>query len=110
MFLKNDNHLAFHQTLDPAQLILTEKQRLRFARALRILGLQPQYHVSELESSIIPSTKDDAALWAICDKQLPECPAPLQTSEATKQKALRQYVHSKNKGKLQNPDTATNLY
>jgi hypothetical protein len=110
MFLKCDNHLAYHQTVDPAQFILTEKQRLQFARALRILGLQPQYHLSELQASINPTTKDDDDLWTICDKQLPDCPKPLPTSDATKRDALRQYIRSKNKGKLKTPEFATNMY
>jgi hypothetical protein len=106
MFLGNNNHLAFHQTVDPAQFILTEKQRLRFARALRILGLQPEYHLSELETNIDPSNQEDDALWAICDAQLAKCPAPLKTSKSTKKKALQQHVHSKNKGKLHIPSFA----
>jgi hypothetical protein len=110
MFLAGDNHLAFHQIVDPAQLVLTEAQRLRFARALRILGLQPQYHLSEMEASINPSTEDDDVLWAICDMQLPQCPAPLKTSQATKKKALWQYIDSKNKGKLQTPGSAINMH
>jgi hypothetical protein len=99
VFLKDDNHLAFHRILDPAQLILPEKQRPRFARALRILGLEPHYHLSELEASINPSNKDDT-FWAFCSKQMTDCPAPLQTSEAKKRSALQQYIHSKSKGKL----------
>jgi hypothetical protein len=99
VFLKSDNHLAFHQIIDPTLLILTEKQRLRFARALRILGLKPHYHLSELEANINPSTQDDA-FWAICHQQLERCPAPLQTTEGTKKHALQEYIHSRNKGKL----------
>ncbi|XPS72360.1 hypothetical protein M3J09_004525 [Ascochyta lentis] len=94
-FLKSGNSLAFYQKLGPTQLEITEEQRTRFARALRVLNLRPHFHLSELERCIDSSTKD-ARLWEIGDVQIKDCPAPNPKMRLwKKKKKLQQYLQQK---------------
>ncbi|KAF1929441.1 uncharacterized protein M421DRAFT_4579 [Didymella exigua CBS 183.55] len=95
-FLKSDSRLAFHQKIDRTSLDLSDEQTSRFARALRILDIQPSFHLTELEPSLDPSSKD-GILSKISDKQLSGCPQ-VSTSSSTKKKlALKRYLDQKNK-------------
>lgn len=96
-FLHSDNHLAFYQSIDVANLRIDEEQRLRFARALRILDIQPHFNLSELESLITPSNKDES-VWRICDNQLAGCPKPSTDSLQIKMEKLKQYLEAKDQG------------
>jgi hypothetical protein len=96
-FLKADNHFAFHQIIDPTQLNITKKQKLSFARAIRILGLQPYYHLNELHACLRPEN-DEEDLWAICHNQLKGCPKPSSKSRSEKKRLLHEYIRSKSQG------------
>lgn len=97
-FLNVDNHLAFCQIIDLSELGITEKEKLRFARIMRILDLKPAFHITELETLIDPSTQD-SELWEICNAQLKDCPRPTYASTETKKILLMKYLEKKGRGK-----------
>ncbi|KAF2130768.1 hypothetical protein P153DRAFT_395196 [Dothidotthia symphoricarpi CBS 119687] len=90
-FLKADNHLAFHQVIDPTTLSINEEQNKRFSRALRILDLKPHWQLTELETLIKPPARDNA-LWEICDFQIENCPEPTKKSRKEKNENLKGYI------------------
>ena len=100
LYLQKENHLAFHQIIDLSKVNITEKQRLLFARALRILGLKPFFHMSELEALLTPTITDEA-LRAINDGHMAGCPKPPRVTQAKKMELLRDYMQAKNSGKLE---------
>jgi hypothetical protein len=87
-FAREDNHLAFYEIFDPSQLNLTEENKFRFTRALIHLDLKPYYQLSELETMIHPSTKDES-LWAICHRPIEGCPEPPREAERSRRKGCR---------------------
>lgn len=68
-FLKSDVHLAFHQKVDLTALTINKKERMSFSRVLRILELDPCFHLTELETSVASPTTDDI-LFRISEAQL----------------------------------------
>jgi hypothetical protein len=72
-FESGENHTAFRQVLDPSMLSLSEKQRFRFARAMKKLSLRPHYHLSELEPLITHPIQDEN-LAALCSCRELDCP------------------------------------
>ena len=96
LFAEDGDRTAFRQIIDPASLTLSANQRLRFARAMRILGLQPHYHLSELQVLISP-IKDDSLL-KICACFKKDCPCPKDLSMWDKSNLLDEYLAGKNKG------------
>lgn len=74
-YLKNKNHLAFREIIKPTQLSISDQQKLRFAKAMRVLGLHPYYHLTELDALLSPDN-DDKALWAFCGKWIKGRPKP----------------------------------
>jgi len=97
-FFKDTNHLASFQVLDLSQLNITEEQRLRFARAMRVLDLKPHYHLTELEELLNPSNTDES-FWAMCHLPLTGCPKPGPAKRGEKKKRLAKYLQAKNEGK-----------
>ena len=47
-----DGASVMSTVIDPSSLIITEKQRLRFGRALKLLGLKPFVHFTQLRSNV----------------------------------------------------------
>ena len=47
-----DGASVMSTVIDPSDLIITEKQRLRFGRALKLLGLKPFVHFTQLRSNV----------------------------------------------------------
>jgi hypothetical protein len=98
-FLRSDNHLAFHQVIDPTQFGTADRQKLRFARAMRTLGLQPHFHISELDRLLTPSNKDNG-FWEMCEHPIAGCPTPGPTTKPDSKHYLRdKYIRSKSEGK-----------
>jgi hypothetical protein len=67
---------------------------------MRILGLKPHFHLSELEGLLTPVTTDDEALWAISDRQVAGCPKPSNKTRAEKKQFLQEYMQAKDGGKI----------
>jgi hypothetical protein len=89
--------MAFHQTIDPNNLNISKQQKLCFARAKRVLGLQPFYHITELET-LITANSEDEALWAISHGQLRGRPKATLERPAVKRKLLSKYLQAKSQG------------
>jgi hypothetical protein len=96
-YLPEGNHLGFRQTIHPSTLNLSEEQRQRFVKAMRVLALSPYYHLTELASLLSPMN-NDASLWEICDYQLKDYPAPARIPQSEKEKKLKPYMKAKNRG------------
>jgi len=54
-FAKPDDNISFRQTIMPSSVVLSEKQRLQFTRAMRILDLRPHFHLTEMEKAMTPA-------------------------------------------------------
>ena len=98
-FFKDGNHLAFHKTINLSDLSITEEQKLRFSRAMRILELKPYFHITELEDLIKPTNTADKSLWECCHRPLEGCPKPTAEARRVKRKKLEKYLQGKNEGK-----------
>lgn len=98
-FLHPDIHLAFHQKVDLRNLEITPKETSSFSRALRVLLLEPSFHLTELETSVASSTGDDA-LSEISDGQLVGWSPASSMSIKKKKQELETYLDRKRKGKL----------
>ncbi|OCL12145.1 hypothetical protein AOQ84DRAFT_373363 [Glonium stellatum] len=61
-----DGASVMSTVIDPSSLIITEKQRLRFGRAMRLLGLKPFVHFTQLRSSVPSSLY---RLHSVTDKE-----------------------------------------
>lgn len=97
VYLAANHHMAFHQTIDPNDLNISKQQKLCFARAMRVLGLQPFYHLTELET-LITANSEDEALCAIGHGPLRGRPKPTQEKPAMKRKLLSKYLQAKSQG------------
>jgi hypothetical protein len=97
VYAGGNNHLAFHEVMDPAQINITTQQKRGFAKAMRILDLEPYYHLTELEALLNPDN-DDEALWAICDGQILGCPKPSEAERPVKKRLLKEYLQTKSQG------------
>jgi hypothetical protein len=98
-YFKDENHLASYQVADLAQLNITDEQKLRFARAMRVIDIKPHYHVTELEALLDPSNVDKS-FWAACNRQLAGCPKPRSSKRSEKKKSLEKYLQKSNEGKF----------
>jgi hypothetical protein len=96
-FLQYDNHSAYYQKVDLTNLQISEKQISSFTRALRILDLQPVFHLTELEPSLVLST-DDPALSRISDLQLQGWPKVSAAPIDKKKLRLKRLLKGKNEG------------
>jgi hypothetical protein len=67
------DHTVFRQVLDPSILSLSDKQRSRFARAMKKLNLKPHFHLGELEPLIAHPIQDED-LADFCSCRDVECP------------------------------------
>ncbi|KAF3052225.1 hypothetical protein E8E11_010638 [Didymella keratinophila] len=94
-FLRNNLHLAFHQKVDLMALSINEKEVLSFSRALRMLDMEPSFHLTELETSLATSTGDDA-LSQISDAHLDGWPPVSKVPIHEKKEALETYIKQKN--------------
>ncbi|KAF2790216.1 hypothetical protein K505DRAFT_377681 [Melanomma pulvis-pyrius CBS 109.77] len=72
LFAELEDDLSFRQVIDPSSWLLSDSQRLQFSKALRTLGLEPHYHLTEIESLVSPTIKDHA-LKAICACSRRDC-------------------------------------
>ncbi|KAH7399003.1 hypothetical protein DE146DRAFT_514899 [Phaeosphaeria sp. MPI-PUGE-AT-0046c] len=95
-YLSTDNHLAYQKIIQPYELAITAEQKLRFARAMRVLGVDPYYPITELEL-IIATDKGDKAFWAICNQQISGRPKISTKSRWKKRKLLNDYLRGRNK-------------
>ncbi|KAF2114658.1 hypothetical protein BDV96DRAFT_102637 [Lophiotrema nucula] len=66
--------VGYWEVVDPKSLALTENQRLRFKKAMKVLDLKPHYALTRLESLIDPALGDQA-LGALSHRTLPLKPA-----------------------------------
>lgn len=96
-FIHNDNYSAYHHEVDLAGLQISEKQTSAFTRALRILDLQPVYHLTELEPSLAPSTAD-TTLAKISNLQLSGWPKVSSASIDKKKLRFKRFLKAKNEG------------
>jgi hypothetical protein len=96
-YFEDSDHLALFERLDPSSLNITDEQKIRFARAIRILNLKPQFQLSDLQPMIRAKT-DDPALWEICYRQIAGYPKPTNRSRVFKTAMLEKYMRAKNKG------------
>ncbi|KAF1963081.1 hypothetical protein CC80DRAFT_487488 [Byssothecium circinans] len=98
LFMHDDHHLAFRQSVDPTKLLLSDNQCQRFSKAMRILDLTPHFHLTQMESSIasIASPTSDNSLLEICDFQLPGHPEPTFASRRVRAKKLKAYSRQQN--------------
>lgn len=96
LFAEDADDVSFRQVIDPSSWLLSGSQRLQFGRALRTLGLEPHYHLTEMESLVSPTIKDHA-LKEICACPRPDCHIEKIPNE-TKIEKLNQYLTEKNRG------------
>jgi len=91
-------HTAFRQVIDPSTLAISEKQRFRFARALKKLNLKPYYHLSELEPLIVHPIQDED-LACLCSCPDGDCPGACTDIHSwDRPYCLEQTLKSKSKG------------
>ncbi|KAF2872997.1 hypothetical protein BDV95DRAFT_617753 [Massariosphaeria phaeospora] len=102
LFAPQEDHNAYRRVIAPSSLDLSERQRSRFARAMRILDLKPHYHLSELEPHVQQPIKD-TVLLDMCSCKLNACPSkdcgtsPTDASIQAQARKLNQYISRKNK-------------
>lgn len=99
LFRKFRDHTAFCQVVDPSRLLLSENERLRFPKAMRCLGLDPCYHLSELEPHVIHPIQDEL-LMDICSCHKLDCPASPVHDPMDKAYFVASYLENKSKGEL----------
>jgi hypothetical protein len=80
------------------RLSLASKDRLRFTKALMLLGLKPYYHLSELVSVINPNTEDED-LRSIRHRPLPKTPKRDEESRKIKSQRLQDYLQAQHESK-----------
>ena len=98
LFEDGVTHAAFRETLDTSWLTISEKQRFRFARAMKRLGLKPRYHLSELEPHVVHPMKDED-LACICSCHDMDCPGACPDIHSwDRPSCLEQTLKSKSKG------------
>src|SRR5690349_7590123 len=56
------NEMADCHEIDPERLLMTDKLRLRFGRAMRTLNLEVRFHLSELEADVRHPLEDKELL------------------------------------------------
>lgn len=91
-----DNHKTLQQVVDPLSLVLSQKTRIQFLRAMRFLDIQPQYHLTRIEPPI--SQVQDTRLVEICSCKHKECPCTTDLSIEEKTKKLKEYLVYKTQG------------
>jgi hypothetical protein len=94
---KCSDHTAFRQIIDPSQLVLSEKDRTRFPKAMRFLGLKPYYHLSELEPHVVHPIEDEF-LMDICSCHANDCPASPDHKSWDKPYFVHNHLKRKSKG------------
>jgi hypothetical protein len=101
MFEDPDAHTAFCEVLDPSSLVISNKQRSRFTRAMKRLNTAPWYHLSQLEPHITHPIEDDD-LMDVCSCRMGECPgACLDLHSWDRPHYLEQVIESRSKGDTQ---------
>jgi len=91
-------HTASREILDPSYLRITGKQRSRFSRAMKRLGIKPKYHLSELEPHIIHPMKDKG-LAGLCSCREMDCPGEAPDLHSYERPACLEYtIQLKSKG------------
>ncbi|KAJ8118122.1 hypothetical protein OPT61_g838 [Boeremia exigua] len=96
LFMNDDERTAFRQKLDVGKLTVSEKDSYSFTRALRILNIQPSFHLTDLEPSL-RSDKVDNTLSKISHLQLSGWPKGSRASVTVKVLRLKHYLECKNK-------------
>lgn len=89
---RSGRHKSFQQVIDYPLLAVSENQRLRFKKAMRVLDISPHYHLSELEPCVGHPFKDKV-LADLCRCARTSCPAPYTVRED-----FEAYTKEKNKG------------
>lgn len=97
-FTVPDDDISFRQTIMPSSVVLSENQRLQFARAMRILDLRPHFHLTEMENTITPAIEDNDLL-GVCACCRGICPCDKNVNLGEKNLRLEQYLAKKNNGK-----------
>jgi hypothetical protein len=98
LFVSGIVHSAFRQTLNPAILSISEKQRSRFSRAMKRLQIKPCFHLSELDPLVIHPIEDEL-LDGICSCSRFECPGACPDIHSWDRPcALEQVLEIKSKG------------
>lgn len=96
-FIDPNSQAAFRQVIDPQSLVLTDSVKMDFARAMRVLNLQPHYHLSQLEPLFIPVVQDKA-LMTICKCERSTCPCDKDLDSFDKLQNLEEFLEAKNQG------------
>jgi hypothetical protein len=97
-FGQQGDHKAFQQVIDPSLLALSENQRLRFKKAMRMLGISPHYHLSELEPHVQhPIEDEDLADLCMCSKS--DCDTSPDIHPWDKAYHVECYLEEKSKGR-----------
>jgi hypothetical protein len=97
-FADPDDYITFRQTIMPSSVDLSKKQRLQFARAMRILALRPYFHLTEMQKVITPAIRD-SDLLEICACSSPTCSCDKNLNLCEKILRLERYLAKKNTGK-----------
>jgi hypothetical protein len=97
VYLQADNHLAYHRLIDPNELNISEKQKLYCARTMRLLGLHPYYHLTELETLFTADVTNEAVWDIFCDQLKPSL-TPTQKRCLDKKELLAEYLQAKSQG------------
>jgi hypothetical protein len=97
-FADPNDDISFRQTVMPSSVVLSKKQQLQFARAMRILDLRPHFHLTDMEKVMTPAIKDGDLLGiCACSRQI--CPCDKKVNLDEKILRLGQYLTNKNSGK-----------
>jgi hypothetical protein len=94
LYAPRDDHRSFRQTINPSSLVLSEAQRLQFAKAMRTLMLKPSFHHSQMETLLSPAYQK-TTLEEIADPHVREGEGKIPTPEY-----LHRYYKAKNEGKI----------
>ncbi len=97
VFLNDDTLTAFRQRLDPAELEIDDKEVTLFIRALRLLNIQPSFHLTELEPSLACQIANET-LAKISRLQLKGWPKVSSKCTTTKCTMLEYFLKDKDKG------------
>jgi hypothetical protein len=99
-YIQEDDHIAFRQTLDPSTLVISEKQRYRFSKAMKQLGITPCYHLSELEAHVIHPIEDET-LADICPCRDSNCPGACYDIHSwDRPSCLESFLEGKSRGEF----------
>ena len=93
-----NHHTAFRQTIDPSQLMLSDSQRNRFSKAMRLLGLELCYHLTELEPHIEQLIEDETLLSKCACKDERKSDTSVSNKACDHHYDMNSFLEEKSKG------------